>query len=64
MISIGPYNLPFSGNYSIYTCSKIIYDHGGPNGYCDDNADSTLTIYPEISGKLVSIKGSGDREGL
>ena len=62
LISIGSYNLPFSGNYSINTCSKIIYDHGGPKGNSSHRANSILTINPETSGKLVFIKGSGKTE--
>ena len=51
-----------SGTYSINTCSKVIYDHGGPNGNYSDYEDGILYIYPETSGKLVTIKGNIDCE--
>ena len=46
-----------TGTYSINTCSKIIYDSGGPTGYYQNNENSILTIYPDKSGKLVSLRG-------
>ena len=52
------YNMPYSGTNSIDTCSKVIYDHGGPNGNYSNGVNSILTINPERPGKIVSIKGS------
>ena len=56
------YYMAHNGTYSLTTCSKVIYDSGGPNGNYKDFADSTLTIYPDESGKLISIKGTIDIE--
>ena len=39
------------------TCSKVIYDCGGPNNRVSGYIRSTLTIYPDASGKLVTING-------
>ena len=61
-VVIESYNLPHLGTDSIDTCSKVIYDSGGPNGDYSSGDNSILTIYPETSGKLVSIKGSGFTE--
>ena len=58
LISIDSYNMSHTGTNSITTCSKVIYDSGGPNDYYKDYADSTLIIKPEISGKFVSVKGN------
>ena len=52
------YDMNHTGINSITTCSKIIYDSGGPNGNYENNANSILTIYPETSGNFVSIKGT------
>ena len=57
------YNMAHTGINSITTCSKIIYDSGGPNGNYGYNENSILTIYPETSGNFVSIKGKIDSEG-
>ena len=46
-----------TGTTSITTCSKIIYDSGGPNGYYQNNENSILTIYSDESGKFVSLRG-------
>ena len=62
LISIGFYNMSHNGTNSIITCSKVIYDSGGPNGDYQNYEDSTLTIYPETPGKFVSIKGIIDTE--
>ena len=56
------YYMAHNGTYSLTTCSKVVYDSGGPNGNYKDFADSTLTIYPDESGKLISIKGTIDIE--
>ena len=68
LISIGSYNMIHnatnttnSTNY-ITTCSKAIYDSGGPYGNYSNNANSTLIIYPETPDKFVSIKGKVDTE--
>ncbi|MBO6244135.1 MAG: BspA family leucine-rich repeat surface protein, partial [Clostridia bacterium] len=58
LASIESYNLKIKGEYSIDTCSKVIYDDGDYS----PNTKSLLTIYPETSGKLLSIKGSGRKE--
>ena len=62
LISIGSYNMTHHGTNSIITCSKFIYDSGGPNGNYKNYANSTLIIKPESSGKLVSIKGKINTE--
>jgi len=62
LISFEFYNMAHNGINNITTCSKVIYDSGGPNGAYLDYANSTLIIYPEISGKLISIKGKIDTE--
>ena len=54
----GSYNMPNTGDNSITTCSVVIYDNGGPNGDYGSNANSTLTIYPETAGNLISIQGT------
>ena len=51
-----------TGTYSITTCSKAIYDSGGPYGNYRDGANSILSIYPDESGKLISLKGTYDLE--
>ena len=51
-----------TGTYSITTCSKVIYDSGGPNGAYMNYANSILTIYPDEYGRKVSIKGTIDIE--
>ena len=56
------YYMAHNGTYFLTTCSKVVYDSGGPNGNYKDFADSTLTIYPDESGKLISIKGTIDIE--
>ena len=56
------YYMAHTGTYSITTCSKVIYDSGGPNGAYMDNANSILTIYPDEYGRKVSIKGTIDIE--
>ena len=68
LISIGSYNMIHnatnttnSTNY-ITTCSKAIYDSGGPYGNYSNYANSTLIIYPETPDKFVSIKGKVDTE--
>ena len=58
LVSIESYNLPHIGSDSIRTCSKIIYDSGGPNGDYQNYANSILTIYPETSGKMISLTGT------
>ena len=62
LISIGSYNMTHQGTNSIITCSKFIYDSGGPNGNYKNYANSTLIIKPDSSGKLVSIKGKINTE--
>ena len=47
---------------SITTCSKVIHNSGNPNRNYMNYADSTLKIYPEISGKVISIKGKVNNE--
>ena len=61
-VSIGSYNIAHTGKNSITTCSKIIYDPGGPNANYDHYANSTLIIYPETSQQFISIKGKVDME--
>ena len=61
-VYIQTYNLPYNGTNTIYTCSVVIYDHGGPNGNYENYANSILYIYPETSGKVFSITGSVDME--
>ena len=56
------YYMAHTGSYSIATCSRVIYDSGGPNGDYMNYADSILTIYPDESGSKVSIKGTIDIE--
>ena len=56
------YYMAHTGTYSITTCSKVIYDSGGPNGAYMNYANSILTIYPDEYGRKVSIKGSIDIE--
>ena len=46
-----------TGSDSITTCSKAIYDSGGPDGNYEKNASSLLHIYPEKSGQFLSIQG-------
>ena len=58
LVSIESYNMSHTGSASITTCSKVIYDSGGPSGCYKDYEDSTLIIYPETSGKLISVKGT------
>ena len=55
------YNMAHTGTYTITTCSKVIYDPGGKDGYYSNGDNSILIIHPETSGKsifLISIKGS------
>jgi len=54
----GSYLLPVSGNYSITTCSMIIYDDGGANGDYSNSCDSYLTINPGDANSVVSVQGS------
>ena len=62
LISFGSYTMYHTGTHRITTCSKVIYDPGGPNGNYYNHDDSTLIINPEISGRLISIKGSINTE--
>ena len=57
LISIESYNMPYTGSSSINTCSKVIYDSGGPNRNYENNAYSTLKIFPSTSDKLIYITG-------
>ena len=57
-ISTENYYMANTGTYFITTCSKVIYDSGGPNGNYHDNASSILTIYPDEIERLVSLKGT------
>ena len=61
-VNIGSYIMSHTGSTSITSCSKIIYDPGGPNGQYSDGDNTILTIYPETSKELVTIKGSIDLE--
>ena len=57
LISFESYNMRHSGTYSINTCSKVIYDSGGPKRNYDNNDNSALYIYPETSNKFLYITG-------
>ena len=64
-ISDESYNMAHNQTDYIITCSKVIYDSGGPNGNYSNNDNSILTVRPIISGKLIyliSIKSSIDTE--
>ena len=63
LVSIEFYNMTHTGTNSITTCSKVIYDSGGPSGKYKNYADSTIIIRPETSGKFVSVKGNIQLEG-
>ena len=57
LLSIESYIMANIGSDSITTCSKAIYDSGGPDGNYEKNASSLLHIYPEKSGQFLSIQG-------
>ena len=62
LISFESYNMAGTGTNSIITCSKVIYDSGGPNGNYNNYENSILVVLPDVPGKLVSIKGTIDIE--
>ena len=57
LISFESHNMPYQSSNSINTCSKVIYDSGGPNRNYKNNDNSVLTIYPDEPGKFVSLRG-------
>ena len=62
LVSFEFYNMINYDSSTITTCSMVIYDSGGPNGNYENNAYSTLLIFPESPGKFLSIKGRIDTE--
>ena len=62
LISFESYNMAGTGTNSIITCSKVIYDSGGPNGNYNNYENSILVVLSDVPGKLVSIKGTIDIE--
>ena len=58
LVSIESYNMAHTGTGTIITCSKVIYDPGGPYGNYSNYDNSILTLYPEITGRLISLKGT------
>ena len=55
------YNVPLSGESTVYTCDAWIYDHAGPNSTYGNNCDGYMVIYPAVAGNMVSFV-SGDYE--
>ena len=62
LLSIESYIMANTGSDSITTCSKAIYDSGGPDGNYEKNANSILHIYPEKYGQFLSIQGKVIKE--
>ncbi|MBR4646756.1 MAG: fibronectin type III domain-containing protein [Bacteroidales bacterium] len=58
----GSYNMPVTGQHSITACDLIIFDDGGLNGNYSVSCESYLTIYPEVTGNLISIQGTVNTE--
>ena len=57
LISFESYNMAGAGTNSIITCSKVIYDSGGPSRNYVNNENSELRIYPQSTNKLLYITG-------
>ena len=58
----GSYNMPVTGQHSITACDLVIFDDGGLNGNYSVSCESFLTIYPEVTGNLISIQGTVNTE--
>ena len=58
----GSYNMPVTGQHSITACDLVIFDDGGLNGNYSVSCESYLTIYPEVTGNLISIQGTVNTE--
>ena len=54
----GSINMSTTGNSSITACNTVIYDDGGMYDTYSNSCNSTLTIYPDDPGSLVTVSGT------
>ena len=54
----GSYNMASSGSDTVTTCDLIIFDNGGPTGNYTEGCNSTLVIFPEVSGNSIAVSGN------
>ncbi|MCR4965008.1 MAG: fibronectin type III domain-containing protein [Bacteroidales bacterium] len=58
----GSYLMPMSGSNTVTTCSMVVYDDGGLQGSYSNSCNSTLIIYPEVAGNMISLYGTVSTE--
>ena len=49
------YNVPHSGQNSVYTCDAVIYDDGGPTGNYTNGCNGSMVINPGVFNGIVAI---------
>ena len=54
----GSYNMGTSGSDTLTTCNLIVLDNGGSNGNYAEGCNSTLVIFPEVSGNSIAVSGN------
>ena len=54
----GYYIMSSHGSDTLTTCGTIIYDDGGPNGNYSASCNSTLVLFPEITGAALMLNGT------
>ncbi len=62
-ITPGQFNMAATGSDTLTTCSAIIYDNGGPNGNYSAYCNSTLVLFPEITGAALMLNGTYITQG-
>lgn len=55
------YNVPFSGDTMVVTCSGTVCDHAGDQNY-SPGANGYIVFVPSVSGKVIQLQGAIDSE--
>ncbi|MBR6440833.1 MAG: fibronectin type III domain-containing protein, partial [Bacteroidales bacterium] len=56
-VGIDVVTIDATGTDTLHTCGAIIYDNGGPTGAYSTYCESTLIIYPNQEGSVLSVSG-------